>query len=292
MTYRCMTSMLAAVTVLTMSVDMFGQGTQGGAVPVIQDDTPAVLTVSPAPRTPEGKPDLSGVWSAPSTDESEILAKRLSPFAGQDPVLAPWAAERYEYNHDFRDAGPALGSYPPNYSGRPELDPELRCIPLGAPLIASGWGSVSPSEIIQSPKRVLLFYERDHTIRQIWMDGRKHPEPLDPTWMGHSIGRWDGDTLVVETVGLRTEPWLTGDGHVGSPSLRMAERYRRVDHHTLELMLTLEDPKAFVKPWTRRILRRLRPHWEVAESTDVRCYPGSTEQSVETEFFKDLFVHP
>ena len=279
---------LAIVAMLGAAASAFAQG---GPVPVIQDGTPAVLTVSPAPKTPQGKPDLSGVWAAPSTDESALLATRLPPFKGEAPQLTPWAAERYEYNRDARQAPPALGSYAEGFGGRRELNPLLQCVPAGLPYLVAGWGSVSPSEILQSDKRVLIFYEFDHNIRQIWTDGRPHPEFIEPSWVGHSIGRWEGDTLIVDTVGIRPEPWLNSGGHVASAELRVEERYRRLDNDTLEIMLTLTDPKAFAKPWTRRILRRLRPAWEVSESTNVRCYPGAPEMQIQNDFFDDLFLH-
>jgi hypothetical protein len=279
---------LVAMVMLAMVPHAFAQG---GPLPVIQDGTAAVLTMGPAPRTPSGKPDLSGVWAQPSTDENAILQKTLPPFRGAPPQLTPWASERYEYNRDARQAPPALGAYAEGFGGRRELNTILKCMPAGAPYLIAGWGSVSPSEIIQTDKRVLIFYEFDHNIRQIWTDGRKHPDFIDPSWVGHSIGRWEGDTLIVETVGIRPEPWLNSGGHVASDGLRIEERYRRIDSHTMEIMFTLDDPKAFVKPWTRRVLRRLRPTWEVSESTNVRCYPGSEDQSIQKEFFDDLFLH-
>ena len=286
-THAFATSLVVAAT-LGSAVTAFAQG---GPVAVIQDGTPAVLKMGPAPRTPSGKPDLSGVWAQPSTDESALLAKTLPPFRATPVELTPWAAERYDYNRDARKAPPALGDYAEGFGGRRELNTMLRCMPAGAPYLIAGWGSVSPSEIIQTDRRVLIHYEFDHNIRQIWTDGRPHPQDLEPSWVGHSIGRWDGTTLVVDTVGLRPEPWLNSGGHVASAGLRVEERYRRVDSHTLEIMMTLHDSKAFVKPWTRRILRRLRPTWDVSESINVRCYPGSEEQSIQKEFFDDLFIH-
>ncbi len=97
------------------------------------------------------------------------------------------------------------------------------------------------------------------------MDGRGHPEDPDPTWMGHSIGRWDGDTLVVDTVGFNDKTWIDPLGHSHSEALHLVERYRRVDPNTLVIDLTFEDAKAFLKPWSGQREFDLKPDWEIAE---------------------------
>jgi hypothetical protein len=274
------------VAVLAVSIDMFSQD----RVPVTQDGKPVVMARNPAPHTADGRPDLSGVWAVPSSDEAKILTERFGPNPIALPAMTPWAEERYLYNRDTRPGHPLEG-YPGDgqYSSRPELNPFIKCLPPGTSYLLTGWGSISPSEIIQSPKRILMIYEYDHTIRQIWMDGRKHPDPVDPTWVGHSIGTWEGDTLVVDTVGLKNKVWLDGAGHVFGPDLHIIERYRRPDNDTLQLDFTYDDPKAFTKPWTRRQYRRLRPTWELIE--DARCYPGSPETAAQEENFDDLNQH-
>ncbi len=272
-------------------------------VPVMQDGKPAVLAQNPVPRTASGKPDFSGIWNNPSTDENRILTERYGPIKPEAPALTPWAAERYAYHQDSRPvpgyAGPATPDSDPQkfltsegggtYGGRFELNPFYKCYPPGPVHLISGWGnSLAPSEIIQSDKRVLILYEYDSAMRQIWTDGRKHPENADPLWLGHSIGTWEGDTLVVDTVGIRDENWLDNQGHVSSPALHLVERYKRLDNDTMQIDLTLEDPKAFTKPWNRRIYRRLRPTWELRE--ELRCYPGSPELQTQEQIFKDMFV--
>jgi hypothetical protein len=99
------------------------------------------------------------------------------------------------------------------------------------------------------------------------MDGRNHPSELEITWIGHSVGKWDGDTLVVDTIGMREEPWLNNDGYVHSLDLRIVERIQRLDHDTLLTEMTLHDPKAFTTPWKQNIFRRLRPGWELIENS-------------------------
>ena len=287
----------AMFAVLSLSTSVFAQDRP----PVIQDGTPVVLTRKPAPRIASGKPSLAGVWSVASTDELKIVTARYGPSdqrgqgngapKNEPPSLTPWGAERYGYNQDTRPTGSALegSGYPTGtIGGRQELNPFFKCVPPGTGYLLNGWGSISPVEIIQSPKRILMFEEYDSTIRQVWTDGRKHPDPVDLTWTGHSIGKWEGDTLVVDTVGLRNEFWLDNQGHVASPGLHIIERYTRLDNDTMQVDFTFDDPKAFQKPWTQRLYKRLRPKWEIVE--DLRCYPGSVDQKVNQENFEQLFV--
>ena len=241
--------------------------------------------VQPAPRTPDGKPDVSGVWGVPdrggpdvdrlAREESRVMEQRYGRLENPRPSRTPAAEMRYQYNRDPR----------PGYSDREELNPAHHCVPYGPAYLITGTSgeNVGGYEIIQSPRRVLIIYELDHNIRQIWMDGRGHPPDLEHTWMGDSIGRWDGDTLIVDTVGLRNEPWLDGGGNVHSKQLRMEERYRRLDHNTMLVELTLTDPLAFTRPWTRRMYRALR-NWDLAE--DVRCYADSPELRNQKEVFQ------
>ena len=120
-------------------------------------------------------------------------------------------------------------------------------------------------EIIQIPGRILLRYEFDHLLRDVWMDGREHPKDLEPTYMGHSTGRWDGDTLVVDTIGFNDKTWLDRIGHRHSENLHVVEKFRRLDHDTLRDDITVEDFKAFAKPWVTHVIFVLRPDWKILE---------------------------
>ena len=112
------------------------------------------------------------------------------------------------------------------------MDPYITsCAPFGIPRLMNHAG---PFEVLQTPGRVLMLFETGNSIRQIWMDGRGHPEDLDPSWMGHAIGHWEGDTLVVDTIGMTDKSWLDTAGHPHSDALHIVERIRRVDHDTLE----------------------------------------------------------
>jgi hypothetical protein len=105
----------------------------------------------------------------------------------------------------------------------------------------------------------------DHQVRRIYTDGRKHLEGAPLTFMGDSIGKWDGDTLVVETVGLNDLTWLDGLGHPHSDALRIVERIKRFDHDTLVIDFLFDDPKAYTKPWTGRKIYKSRPNWQIME---------------------------
>lgn len=224
----------------------------------------SLVLVAQQPRTATAQatkpaPDLAGVWSNPKTgDRITVTVPPNEPM-----VLTKWAEDQYNYNHDF---SPTVGGQ----RGRNEMDPNSHCFPPGpARLVLQTGPGFGPVEIIQSPKRVLFLYEKDHSVRQVWTDGREHPQDLDLTWMGHSIGKWDGDTLVVDTLGIRDETWLDGAGHVHSNALHIVERYWRPNPDTLRIDMTLEDPKALAQPWARHIALKLRPDLELFE--DINC---------------------
>src|ERR1700722_915487 len=163
---------------------------------------------TPAKPTVDSHADLSGVWStpphgpltgdqhgpratvAPEVDHGDLFGFRHSVYPMQ-----PWAAEKFDYNRDPTN---------PFYAGRTALNPYLQCMPEGPTAI---WLGNFPFEIIQSEKRILILFESNHEIRQIWMDGRQHPKDFGHNWMGHSIGHCEGDTLVVDTIGLNDKAW-------------------------------------------------------------------------------------
>jgi hypothetical protein len=170
--------------------------------------------------------------------------------------MQPWAQEKFNYNKDLTN---------PYYNGRSELNPALaNCTPWGPTM---DWQDSLPFEIIQSPKRVLIIFESNHEIRQVWMDGRKHPKDFGHNWMGHSIGYWEGDTLVMDTIGLNDLTWLDKAGHVHSDQLHLIERLQRVRQDRLLLTITFDDPKTFTMPWTARRNYKLEPTWEIEEGS-------------------------
>jgi hypothetical protein len=112
---------------------------------------------------------------------------------------------------------------------------------------------------------VLIIYEFDHFVRQIWTDGRPHVKDLPGTWMGDSIGKWEGDTLVADTTGFNDKTWVDRAGHPHSEDLHVVERIRRADPKTLQVDITIEDPKAYTKPWGGQLLFTGRPDWSISE---------------------------
>jgi len=197
-------------------------------------------------------PDFSGVW------QGRGAARGAGYVFTKDPLpMQPWAEKQYNYNKSPKDP---LG-HPRN-----EVDPTVTCqVPPGPTWIMT---PPRPFEIIQIPGRVIMLYEWDHWWRDIWMDAQ-HPKDLKPTWMGHSIGKWDGDTLVIDTTGIRAGTMLDGAGHVHSDALHVIERIRRVDPSTLQDDMTFEDPKAYTKPFTGQYRFALRPGWDMVE--EARC---------------------
>jgi hypothetical protein len=120
-------------------------------------------------------------------------------------------------------------------------------------------------QIIQTPKEVIELFEYDHIVRHIYIDGRKHPSGVKPSYNGHSIGHWEGDTLVVDTIDLNGKNWLDRVGHPESTQMHILERIHRVDDKTLQVDLKFDDAKSYTKPWTAQIRFLLHPDWDILE---------------------------
>jgi len=209
----------------------------------------------PAPRQPDGKPDLSGVWSRRGT-----VSRYFSDTYAVE-AMRPEAREKYK-------AQLAAGTI--RTIQRDLYDPYVKaCAPVGITrLLTEGGGAGRPFEIFHLPNRVFFHYEWGSMPRPIWMDGRAHPDPsvTPSTWMGHSTGRWDGDTLVVDTVGFNDLTWLDTFGTPHSESLHMVERFRRLNMDSMEIQITFEDPEIYTKPLVGNTmtLRRI-PDGEIQE---------------------------
>jgi hypothetical protein len=207
---------------------------------------------APAPRTPDGKPDLSGLWNRISPKYSRNIAADLKPGEVQ-----PWAEALVQQRHE--DLGKAYMN--------------VLCVPLG-PGYATSADSTGAEmmKIVQTPGLILIL-NPDLTYRQIFLDGRPLETAPNPSWMGYSVGHWDGDTLVVESFGFNDRTWLDHDGHPHTEALRMTERYRRRDFGNLDLGVTLSDPGAYSKPWTVSVRAELAPDTELIEWV---CNEGSS----------------
>ncbi|HEY7190955.1 MAG TPA: carboxypeptidase-like regulatory domain-containing protein [Vicinamibacterales bacterium] len=187
----------------------------------------------PAPRMADGKPDLSGMW-LPGAD--------LFP---ETPPLQPWADAK------FKENASRLGD-----------DPRAQCLPSGVVRTSM----LDLAKFVHTPRLLVMVIEGSVPgVRQIFLDGRKHPGDLDPTWLGHSIGTWDRDTLVIDTIGFNDKGWIDNAGHPQTERLHVVERYRRPDLGHLELEITIDDPGAYTKPWKMRRSLMLAPDEEIRE---------------------------
>ncbi len=170
------------------------------------------------------------------------------------PPLTPWGQARFDA------AIPFLG--PRAIPGK-ENNPSLRCEPEGVP---KSLVLPNPFEIVQIPGRIFMFFEEFHLWRTIWTDGRALPKDPEPSYLGYSVGRWEGDTLVVETIGFNDRAWVDAYGNPRSEQLHLTERYRRLDHDTLELQIIMDDPKAYTGTWVSSPrLFKFEPGWEIGE---------------------------
>jgi hypothetical protein len=197
---------------------------------------------APAPKTADGRPDISGLWNPPAGYVGNI-AKDLKP---GDIDFQPWAAELFQHRRDTES----------------KEDPTGFCIPGGVPRSDV---VPYPFKIIQTAGMYVILYEAVQSYRQIFIDGRGLPNKPDPAWMGYSVGHWDGDTMVVESAGFNGTAWLDNNGHPGTEALRVTERFRRIDLGHMELKVTIDDPKAYKKPWTVTLPFTLLPDSELLE---------------------------
>jgi hypothetical protein len=240
-------------TWILLSVGVVISSPAGRTQTISQDNGPSATT---KPKADTRGPDLTGVWDRQNPRGFQPAS---ATFPGEMPPLTPWGQAQFE------NTRPAYGARAVQDSTDPVNPTKLGargCFPPGVPRI---YLHPLPMEIIQIPGRLFLHFEFDHILREIWMDGRSHPTDLSPTYMGHSIGKWERDTLVVDTIGFNDKTWLDRVGHRHSEDLHIIERFRRVDHDTLQDDITVEDPKALTKPWNTHVIFALRPDWEILE---------------------------
>ena len=183
---------------------------------------------APAPKTADGKGDLSGIWS-PS---ARFLVNLAVDLKADEVQMRPAAQEIFNSRKN---------------GAKSNEEPDAHCLPQGVPKIDA---APVPWKIIQGPRQVTILYEAFTQFREIFTDGRELPKDPNPTWLGYSVGRWEGDTLVVESSGFNGKAWLDSAGHPASDALHVTERFRRKDFGHMDLEITIDDPKMYVKPWT------------------------------------------
>jgi hypothetical protein len=207
---------------------------QSGGVPTSQPRKAPTPPSGPTPRTHDGKVSLEGVW-VPTTTKLP-----------SDPSYQPWAKALYEQRK----------------ANNQKDDPERYCLPNGAVRV-----NALPYKILQRPDTVLMMWEGNtHSYRRFFLDGRKPNLDIEPeSWTGQATGTWDGDTLVVDTVGFNDKTWLDSTGKAHSDQMRLTERYSRPDLGHMNVGLTIDDPKAFTKPYSFTRTFTLAPGWELQE---------------------------
>jgi hypothetical protein len=255
---RCLAVfVLVFIAMLTAPGLAFGQWVHypTPGLPRKTDGTPNLT--APAPRLPDGKPDLSGIWHAAAINQcvpatgafcgAEIGGSPLALDIGKDLKgglpYQPWAADlvKQRYSKD---------------------DPHVRCLPDNPPRT---WGMPHLTKLIHTPRLLVLLYEVNAMYRQIFIDGRPQPQDPNPSWNGYSTAKWDGDTLVIQTTGFRDDLWIDMNGAPLTSAGKMTERLRRPNYGTLEVEITVDDPKVYTRPWTVSIKEKLEADTELID---------------------------
>jgi hypothetical protein len=207
----------------------------------------------PAQSPPAPAHDLTGVWMLRNPPSMRAFAG--ATYTKEEPEMTPWAQAKYKQAKPSNN-----GAFTLETTNDPVL---TKCAPPGLPRV---YFHPFPFEFVQTPKYTLMLFEYDRVIRRIYTDGRSLPADPDPAWTGYSVGHWEGDTtFVVETAGFNDKTWLDRVGHPHSAQLHVTERFRRVDRDHMQIDITMQDPKALVKPWSTTFYSELRPKWELSE---------------------------
>ena len=195
----------------------------------------SAVSRQPVPRAHDGKPDFSGVW---------LTNRDLYP---EEPEALAWAAalSRERLENNLKD------------------HPHTRCLPGSPPV--DGQAPPFMAKFVYTPTLLVILTEGIPGYRQVFLDGRKHPAEADPTWLGHSIATWEGDTLVIDTVGFNDRGWV-GEAYPRTEKLHVVERYTRVDFSRLQVQVTVEDPGVFAKPW------HINMNWDLAPKEELIEY--------------------
>jgi hypothetical protein len=205
-----------------------------------------------------GKPDLSGIW--------QVQAEPRQPGGlfglGESPNSRYFRDILADFRPDQRPLTPAGAEIVRQHGLPGAFNPLLNCLPDGVP---HGDLLPEPFKVLHTPGVVIMLYEVETTFRQIFMDGRKLPADPSRTWQGYSVGRWEGDTLVVDTAGFNDLGWLDARGTGHSEEMRVEERFRRRDYGHLELTITVTDPKTFTKPIPLSVVEELLPDTDLFE---------------------------
>ena len=239
-----MRALLRVTLIVLCSSPVFAQWANLPApdIPRTPDGKPNLS--APAPRLSDGKPDLSGIWNPPTGYLRDLtrVSKEPAPFQ-------PWAKALY----DDRAAGKYWRE-----------EPDANCLPQGVPKVLL---APAPWRIVQTPKVVFFIHEAFNLWWQAFMDGRQfapHPD-VSPTWHGYSTAKWDGDTLVVDSAGFNGRVWLDQLGKPSTEALHVTTRFVRKDFGHMNIAITIDDPKAYTKPWDVSVNVNLLPNTDLME---------------------------
>jgi hypothetical protein len=221
---------------------------------------------APAPRAADGRPDLSGLWRTDSAPPE--MLDRLIPGAtngaGEEPLSQYFINILTDFKPEDAPLRPAAAAaFEQRAKNFSRESPISHCLPEGMPLVEM---APAPYKIVQTQGLILMLYERDTTYRQVYTDGRKLPDDPQPTWLGYSVGKWDGDSLVVDSIGFNNRGWLDARGHMHSEALHLTERFHRLNFGEMELQLTIDDPQTYTLPFTIKLRQRLLPDSDLLES--------------------------
>ena len=226
---------------------------------------PRLVKTAQRPAAATTTPDLSGVWSPPPGAGGAMASLY---FTREEPLMLPWAEERYKANRKGQ------GDVRPDH-GRADRDPTRPpyCMPIGFPRIYAGSQSLGGGafEIVQNPGKVLILFQSNN-IQRIYTDGRKHPKGPPLSFLGQSIGRYEGDTLIVETKDLHELTWIDGMGRPHTDALRVEQRIRRVAPDTLEIDFLFDDPKAYKKPWKGKRIYKLMSDKNTLKDVNLEAF--------------------
>jgi hypothetical protein len=255
---RILLNLTAAAALATIPVIVSGQ------------DGPAKQGSPKVPRMSDGKPDMNGVWQGGSNrigtweeanagGGTNATTGQISPFAvrgaQEKAPYQPWAAQKVLESFNRRGID----------------DPMARCLAPGVPRTTTM--GLFPMQIVQTPQNVVMLFEVFHVFR-VSPIGAKHPEDLESSFMGDSVGHWEGDTLVVDAIGFNDKTWLAGTGTFHSDKLHVVEKFTRMDENTIAYEVTMEDPVVLTKPWTQHSTIMLRPGTRLRE---YECVENNTD---------------
>jgi hypothetical protein len=244
-------------------------------------DTPTATSANGVPRTADGKPDLSGVWQGGNGRKGTweeansglgVGGTGLDPSAPANPASQQVITAPAPYKPE------AAGKVVESFNRRGIDDPAGLCLPLGVPRISLV--GLFPIQIVQTPTQIVILHEYMSVFRVIPLNV-EHPPDIVPTYMGNSVGRWEGDTLVVDVIGFNDKGWLTGTGTHHSDALHVTERYTRVDKDQIDYVVTMDDPNVFTEPWT---IKTTLMHREGTRLQEYVC----AENNVEMERFAKI----